>query len=121
MTKTRLDRTFKQQDAELLDKLIGQFNQLLLWTMTFGVLGIVDERQADELVARFRKIREKEGKEFPRAYSDEEYELNKEFFRQLQTLLNEFVTREGLGTEYDKRRARNFAETAAAFEKIAGD
>lgn len=124
MTKKQIMRTFEQRDAELLDRLIGRFNQLLLWQMTWGVLGVVDEKQAKELEARFKKIREKalrqaQAKEFPRTPINEEYELDKNFFRELQALLNEFIIREGLGTEYDKRRAKHFVETAIAYEKIA--
>ncbi len=121
MKNTKTKRPLEQQDIELLDKLISRFGQVMLWHWAWGLLGVVDEKQFEELEARFRKIRQKEGNEFPRTKLNEEYEQNKQFFRELHDLLAEFVARDGLGVEYDKRRAQHLAETALAYKKIASN
>ena len=111
----------RQEDVELLDQIISRLNQALLWHLNWGIFGTVDAKSAKELEARFKKRREKEGKEFPITRLDEEYELNKQFFRDLNVLLVEFTKRDGLGIEYDKRRAEQFSRTISALEKIARD
>lgn len=120
MKTKQAKRPLKQQDIELIDKLIDRFNQLLSWTLGFGVLGITDEKIVEELGIRLKRLR-RNGKESSPTNLQEDYELNKKFFRELHNLLIEFHARKGLGTEYDKRKTLRFAETALGYEKVASE
>ncbi len=102
--------------------LISRMNRLIFWCLGWGVFSASNTKLAEELEAVFQRIREIRGIRFPQTpLNDEDYEINKLFFRELNRLLVKFVSHDRLGSEYDKRRARHFAEIALGFEKAVSE
>lgn len=118
MKSKKASKSLERRDFELLDKILDKMGQLLLWTICYGVLGTTDKKRAKDLETRLKKLRQR-GKEFsPTKIPKEDHELNNNFFQELHDLLIEFSDEE-LWKEFDRRRAKRFAEIALGYEKIA--
>ena len=105
-------KVLNSDDLDLLNQLLDRMNQLILWEISFGLLGITKNRKAEILEKRFRTIRQSGS--LPGFFRQHEYKFNKKFFLELAKILISFADRKNLSKEYDRRRAREFGESMLA-------